>query len=136
MKIKLSYLRKVIREELLKEAMPAATQDFHQSNLQQGFQALVNSFPNVLTNQIIVQKMNGASMDNRAANAAAATTKEYVDQAAKTFAADLQTVIEKHFVQGVKNFKAPAQAPQAAPQAPATGNAPDQRQTMMPPPNA
>jgi hypothetical protein len=76
--------------------------------------------------------MNGTSMDNRAAQAAAEQARGYVDQVTQQFQQELQALVEKHFVDGVRNFKAPAQAaPVEAP--PASGVRTDQRQTIAPP---
>ncbi len=136
MKIRISELRKIIKEELLKEALPPATSDFHQSALRDGFQKLVGMFPNVLQNQIVVQKLGGANFDNRQLQASTSQTKDYVTQASAAFQKDLAALLEKHFVQGVKNFQPTGQTSQPAPQVPAEGPNPDQKQTMMPPPMA
>lgn len=133
MKISVKQLREMINEELLKEALPAPTQDFHQSQLGQGFQILVKAFPGVLTNQILVQKLGGQNMDNRSVQAAGQQAQEYVAGISKQFETDLQSLIEKHFVSGVKNFQPSGPAPAPAPRAPA-GQGPNQGMTMPPPP--
>lgn len=129
MKIKLSELRKMIAEtieNLNEDVNPAMMQNINK---------IVQMFPSMVTNQILDQKMGLQGADNRTRQEAVQQTKEWVDQATAKLEQELQAVIQKHVQQTVQGFNPTGAQPAAGqrPLRPATGTAPDQRPTMMPP---
>lgn len=127
MKVRLSELRRYIREELqLAEAV-------QNQSLQKGIQIITNAFPIAVTNEILNQKLGLNGSDNRTRSAAAEGTRQHVDAASQKFQVELNTLVEKHLAEAVNGFKQTGPAPQRPAPRPANGQNPDQRATMPPP---
>lgn len=139
MKISIKTVRRIIREEVLKEiagsGLPPAAKSFQEiPALQKGYNDLVRMYSNVLIMQGIVQNNPGAAqMPNAQLDQIAGQYSEVAKTAAANFQQKLAALIDSTFKQDLASLpksQAPAQAPA---QKPATGTAFDQRQTMPPP---
>lgn len=148
MKISVKTLRRLIKEELINEinaaGLPQVAKSFQEvPSLQKGFSDLTRTFKNVIVMQAIVQNNPQAStMANEQLDQLAQQYDATATKAAATFQQQLSEFLDDAYVEAVRSMRstrqaAPVQAP--APQAtgpaakPATGTAPDQRQTIAPP---
>lgn len=142
MKISLKDVRKIIREELMKEiagsGLPPIANNFQQvPALQKGFNDLVRMYKNVLIMQGIVHNNPGAAqMQNAQLDQIAGQYDAPAGEAASRFQQKLSEFLDDTFVEDLRsltrNQQPVAQQPAAQPK-PATGTRSDQRATIAPP---
>lgn len=149
MKISLKDVRRIIREELVKEiaasGLPQAANGFQGvPSLQRGYNDLVRTYKNALVMQGIVHNNpNASQMSNEQLDQIASQYDAIAQAAANNFQQRLSEFLEDSFTEDLRSLSRATrgnqgnvnqqQAQQKSSPKPATGTAPDQRATMPPP---